>query len=55
MEPDYRFGKPYIKGIGYETETLINAVRIEGSVERVSRIYHVDQSAIRCDLISNAS
>jgi uncharacterized protein (DUF433 family) len=47
MDPDIRFGKPYLEGIGYEADTLAEAATIEGSVSRAAKLYHVDDSAIR--------
>jgi len=50
MDPDYRFGKPHIQNEGYEAETLIKAVKIEGSIQRAARLYHVDTDLIRVAL-----
>lgn len=47
IEPDVRFGKPYIADSVYEAETLADAVRHEGSVKRVSELYEVSQNAVK--------
>jgi uncharacterized protein (DUF433 family) len=50
MDPQVRFGKPYVLGVGYEAETLVDAAKIEGGIERAARLYHVDPAAICCAL-----
>ena len=50
MNPEVRFGKPFLVDVGFEAETLANAVAVERSVKRVSRLYHVDESAVRAAL-----
>jgi hypothetical protein len=46
MDRNIRFGKPYLEHIGYEAETLAEAVSIERGVARAARIYDVDESAV---------
>lgn len=47
IDPDVRFGKPYLEGIGYEAETLAEAVSIEKTPERAARLYKVELSAVK--------
>jgi len=50
MDRNVRFGKPYLEHIGYEAETLADAVRIEKTIERAAMIYDVAESAVRAAL-----
>ena len=47
MQPDCRFGKPYIEGLVYEAETLANAATYEGGISRASELYEVPRNAVR--------
>jgi uncharacterized protein (DUF433 family) len=47
MDPDVRFGKPYLEGLGYEADTLADAYRVEGGYLRAARLYDVDDGAVR--------
>lgn len=51
MDPEVRFGKPYLEGVGYEAETLSTAFDVEGEdVERVARFYRVNSGAVKAAL-----
>lgn len=47
VDPSRAFGQPIINSYGVPTIVLAEAVKAEGSVERVSRLYDVSPSAIR--------
>ncbi len=47
MQPDCRFGKPYIEGLIYEAETLADAARAEGGASRAAKLYDVPLNAVR--------
>jgi len=47
MQPDCRFGKPYIEGLVYEAETLANAAKYEGGSKRASELYEVPENAVK--------
>ncbi|MCH8046550.1 MAG: hypothetical protein IID44_22825 [Planctomycetes bacterium] len=47
MQPDCRFGKPYIEGLVYEAETLSEAAKNEGGVTRASDLYEVPKNAVK--------
>ena len=47
MQPDCRFGKPYLEGLPYEAETLSNAAEYEGGVNRASELYEVPRNAVK--------
>lgn len=47
MDPQVRFGSPYLEEVGYRAETLFDAARIEGGVERAAKIYDVPVSAVQ--------
>jgi len=38
MEPEVRFGEPYVESCGFTAETLFNAYQSEGSIERAAEI-----------------
>ena len=50
MDPERRFGKPIIEEIGFEAETLVDAVRIEKTISRAARLYRVDEMAVKAAL-----
>lgn len=50
MDPQVRFGKPYLEDSGYEAQTLADAVQAEKSVERVAKLYRVEVAAVRAAL-----
>ena len=47
MQPDVRFGKPYIEGLVYEAETLASAAEYEGGISRAADLYETPESAVR--------
>lgn len=47
IDPNIRFGQPYLEHLGAEAFTLSNAARVEGSPERAARLYRVPLSAVR--------
>jgi uncharacterized protein (DUF433 family) len=47
VDPSRSFGRPIVTGGGVPTETLANAARIEGSEERVARLYEVTTKRVR--------
>lgn len=50
IDPNVRFGKPYLVGHGYEAESLAAAVHIEGSVKRVAKLYLVSEAVVKAAL-----
>lgn len=42
MDPMHRFGEPFFEDIGYTAQTLFDAYRSEGSVQRAADVYGVD-------------
>jgi uncharacterized protein (DUF433 family) len=50
MQPDCRFGKPYIDGLVYEAETLADAAKHEGGVDKASELYEVPKNAVKAAL-----
>lgn len=46
IDPQRSFGKPIVQQ-GVPTEILANAVRVEGSIDAVSRLYEVPKSEVR--------
>lgn len=50
MEPDFRFGQPYLEDFGYEAATLADAARIEGSVRRAADLYEVPLTAVKASI-----
>ena len=47
MDPEIRFGEPFIEATGYTAYTLFNAYQTEGTIERAASIYDVDPSQVR--------
>lgn len=47
LDPAVAFGQPIVAGYGIRTRTLANAVKAEGSVDRVSKLYEVDRQLVR--------
>jgi len=47
MQPDCRFGKPYLEDLYYEAETLADAAKVEGSVNRAADVYEVPKNAVK--------
>ncbi|QAU44599.1 DUF433 domain-containing protein [Bradyrhizobium guangzhouense] len=47
IDPSRAFGQPITNNYGVPTITLADAVKAEGSVERVSKLYDVSPSAVR--------
>ena len=47
MQPDCRFGKPYIDGLIYEAETLADAAKFEGGAGRAAKLYDVPLNAVK--------
>lgn len=47
VDPSRAFGRPVVKGGGIPTEILANAVRVEGSEERVARVYEIAAKRVR--------
>lgn len=47
IDPKRAFGQPITNSYGVPTVVLADAVKAEGSVERVSRLYDVSPSAVR--------
>ncbi|WGJ15034.1 DUF433 domain-containing protein [Methylocapsa sp. D3K7] len=47
IDPARSFGRPVIREAGVPTETLASAVRVEGSIENVARLYEVSLLAVR--------
>mgnify|MGYP002682480823 CR=1 FL=1 len=50
MNPEIRFGKPFLPKVGFEAETLASAVSEEGTTKRVSKLYQVDEDAVQAAL-----
>jgi uncharacterized protein (DUF433 family) len=46
MEPDIRFGEPYIASCGYTAQTLFDAYQAEGSVERAAELSGVTREEV---------
>lgn len=47
IDPERSFGQPVVSAYGVPTEVLSDAVKAEGSVSRVSRLFEVTASAVR--------
>lgn len=47
IDPDVRFGKPFVEGTAYEADSLASAVEEEGGVEQVSDLYEVPENAVK--------
>jgi uncharacterized protein (DUF433 family) len=47
MDPEVRFGEPFIEATGYTAYTLFNAYQTEGTIERAASVYDVSQDHIR--------
>lgn len=47
IDPARSFGRPIVSAGGVPTEILARAVRVEGSEERVARLYEVPLSSVR--------
>ena len=47
VDPARSFGRPVLGGYGIPTETLAAAIKAEGSVENVARLYEVSSSLVR--------
>jgi uncharacterized protein (DUF433 family)/DNA-binding transcriptional MerR regulator len=47
IDPTRSFGRPVVREAGVPTETLASAVKVEGSVENVARLYEVPILAVR--------
>src|SRR5665213_996716 len=47
LDPARAFGRPIIKGAGVPTEVIAEAVKIEGSVERVAKLYEMVPAEVR--------
>jgi uncharacterized protein (DUF433 family) len=47
LDPARAFGRPIIAESGVPTETLSEAVEIEGSPERVAKLYALPVAAVR--------
>jgi len=47
IDPERAFGQPITNSYGVPTVVLADAVKAEGSVERVTRLYDVSASAVR--------
>jgi len=47
IDPEIRFGQPYVEKLGYEARSLYNAVNVERTIERVAKLYHVPVGAVR--------
>jgi uncharacterized protein (DUF433 family)/DNA-binding transcriptional MerR regulator len=47
IDPTRSFGRPVIRDVGVPTEALASALKIEGSVENVARLYEVPSLAVR--------
>ena len=43
MNPDVRFGEPYLESCGYTARTLFEAYQTEGSLARVAELYGVSE------------
>lgn len=46
MSPRQNMGAPMVAGTGFSAETLYNAVKQEGGIERAARIYEVNPEAV---------
>jgi uncharacterized protein (DUF433 family) len=47
IDPARSFGRPVVRETGVPTETLASAIKVEGSVENVARLYEVPLLAVR--------
>ena len=47
LDPARAFGRPIVASGGVPTEVLAQAVEVEGSVERVAKLYEVPLPAVR--------
>jgi len=50
MNPDVRFGEPYLSESGYTASTLYDAYRCEGSIEQVADLYEVSPDDVRMSI-----
>jgi uncharacterized protein (DUF433 family) len=51
VDPSRVFGRPIVANGGVPAETLVAGVEVEGSAERVARLYEVPLSAVRDALV----
>jgi uncharacterized protein (DUF433 family) len=51
-EPAHAFGQPIVSDAGVPTSTLLDAVKAEGSVVNVARLFQVDPRSVRAALRS---
>ena len=49
MDPQIRFGEPFIESCGYTAQTLYDAYRVERSIERAAKMYAVEPRNRACD------
>lgn len=47
IHPSISFGRPVVKGRGVPTDTLANAVKVEGSIELAAEIFEIPERYIR--------
>jgi uncharacterized protein (DUF433 family) len=47
LDPSRAFGRPIIQSVGVPTQVIADAVAIEGSVEKVSRLYEMSPVEVR--------
>lgn len=47
LDPGRSFGQPIVNDGGVPTRALADAVKVEGSVERVARLYEIPKRAVR--------
>ena len=47
MDPQVRFGEPFIEATGYTAHALFNGYQTEGTIERAAKIYGVEPSHIQ--------
>lgn len=47
IDPEVRFGQPFLEDYGYEAMTLYDAVNVENSVPRAASMYRVPEAAVK--------